>query len=659
MKKVININFQGRVVPIEETAYDLLKQYLDSLRVYFAREEGKDEIINDIENRIGELFTERLKSGQTCITDADVQAVIVNMGRPEDFDAQAGETQAEPQQPGAGQSSFRKTSGRGPLFRNADDKILGGVCSGLANYLSIDPIIMRILFVALFGALFWVYILLWIIVPSRSVQSNITKRLYRSADHRVVGGVAAGIAAYFNIDVWIPRLVFAFPFIIGLISGSFHSWWWDWDPGFLPRVISGSFGWTLFITYVILWIAVPVANTSTERLEMRGEKVDLNSIANTVKEDLNQFKEKAKTWGSEVQVTAKQYGNQAAAEFRTAGRQAGQAVSRSRSGLGHAIGVLVKAFLIFIFAIIALSLFAAFIGLLFSGLALAPLKEFVLEGPLQNSLAWATLFLFFLLPLIALLTWLIRRIMGVRSRKHYVGFTFAGLWILGLISGILLIVLVVKNFKSTGRLEEEPVAFEQPAQKLIVNVERSDWKDQDRLFFGMEVNDNDFPFYQTSDDSVWMNTVKISMIRSADSLYHVYLVRASQGRSQSVAKENARQIQFDVIAQDSTILLPKGFVLGNHEKFRNQRVWVVVEIPVGKRVAFSRNIDQYKWFNLRSEHNGYDGDNEWDEWNNMYRPRPGIEYIMQSDGHPEEVRDFEKQSTDTSIDTVPPVSNVQ
>lgn len=87
MKKVININFQGRVVPIEETAYDILKQYIESLRRYFANEEGRDEIINDIEGRIAELFSERLSKGTTCITDADVNAVIAGMGRPEDFDA--------------------------------------------------------------------------------------------------------------------------------------------------------------------------------------------------------------------------------------------------------------------------------------------------------------------------------------------------------------------------------------------------------------------------------------------------------------------------------------------------------------------------------------------------------------------------------------------
>ena len=60
MNKVININFQGRILPIEEMAYETLKQYVESLRVYFANEEGRDEIINDIECRIAELCEERL-----------------------------------------------------------------------------------------------------------------------------------------------------------------------------------------------------------------------------------------------------------------------------------------------------------------------------------------------------------------------------------------------------------------------------------------------------------------------------------------------------------------------------------------------------------------------------------------------------------------------
>src|SRR4051812_37597136 len=120
MKKVININFQGRVIPIEETAYDIMKRYVESLRLFFANEEGRDEIINDIEGRIAELFGETLKKGGTCITDGDVNTIINSMGRPEDFEddeakvhpqlgAEAGQKQSYTyeQRPGEGRRLYR------------------------------------------------------------------------------------------------------------------------------------------------------------------------------------------------------------------------------------------------------------------------------------------------------------------------------------------------------------------------------------------------------------------------------------------------------------------------------------------------------------------------------------------------------------------------
>src|SRR5688572_32703297 len=138
MKKVININFQGRVIPIEETAYEILKQYIDSLRRYFANEEGRDEIINDIESRIAELFSERLKKGATCITDEDVQSVMASMGRPEDFEAETGTNGNTGTNAGTGANADAQQSAnqqgqsgpgptyatRGKLYRNADDKII-------------------------------------------------------------------------------------------------------------------------------------------------------------------------------------------------------------------------------------------------------------------------------------------------------------------------------------------------------------------------------------------------------------------------------------------------------------------------------------------------------------------------------------------------------
>src|SRR6195952_378132 len=89
MKKIININLSGRVVPIEDAAYESLQRYIESLRRYFVNEEGRDEIINDIESRIAELMSDKVTKGAPAITEADVQEIIQSMGRVEDFEEAA------------------------------------------------------------------------------------------------------------------------------------------------------------------------------------------------------------------------------------------------------------------------------------------------------------------------------------------------------------------------------------------------------------------------------------------------------------------------------------------------------------------------------------------------------------------------------------------
>jgi DNA replication initiation complex subunit (GINS family) len=88
MKKIININLSGRVIPIEDSAYEKLQAYIESLRRYFANEESRDEIINDIESRIAELLHEKIRKGGTSITDEDIKEVITSMGTVEDFEAE-------------------------------------------------------------------------------------------------------------------------------------------------------------------------------------------------------------------------------------------------------------------------------------------------------------------------------------------------------------------------------------------------------------------------------------------------------------------------------------------------------------------------------------------------------------------------------------------
>ena len=197
MKQVININFQGRVVPIEVTAFELLKNYTESLNRHFANEEGKEEIINDIESRIGELFQEKITKGATCITDDDVNAIIKNMGRPEEFetmdDTQSQSFASSAKEEQTTGSSHTSSTGNKRLFRDENDKVLGGVCSGLANYFNIDVVIARIIFVVLLfsGVGFLTYIIMWIAVPSSATTQigGTRKKLFRDPDEKLLAGV--------------------------------------------------------------------------------------------------------------------------------------------------------------------------------------------------------------------------------------------------------------------------------------------------------------------------------------------------------------------------------------------------------------------------------------------------------------------------------------
>ena len=381
MKKIININFHSRVIPIEETAYEILQQYIDSLRRYFAHEEGRDEIVSDIENRFSELFADKLKKGAACVTDEDVNAIITSMGRPEEFEGEeAGTTAGAAPGAGAGsgpapgnaasasQQGYGSYTTEEPrrLYRAANDKVLGGVCAGLANYLRLDPAVVRILFVLIsfgWGFGFLLYIILWIVLPTRALVANARKRLYRNPDDRVIAGVAGGLAAYFHIEVWIPRLIFALPMILGIITSIFQSIWWFHFGG---HVLFDGFGGTLFITYIVLWIVLPEAITASEKLEMRGEKVDLESIKNTVKSDLETFKGRAKEMGAEMQERMQQMGQQMGQQIRQGAQnfsaEAGAAVRKSNTGIGHAIGVLFKAFFLLIAGLIAFALIMALAG---------------------------------------------------------------------------------------------------------------------------------------------------------------------------------------------------------------------------------------------------------------------------------------------------------
>jgi len=176
MNKVFNINLGGYPFTIDDRAYEILSTYLKKIHQHFKSSEGYEEITGDIEARMAELFGD-LMAGRQIVTEKDVNDAIGIMGKPEDFGAEAMEDEDEEMDAGtqARQEGANYKTGK-RLFRDPEEKVVNGVCSGIAAYFGIaDPIWVRLAFVGftlLGGSGLLVYIVLMMVMPEAKTASD-------------------------------------------------------------------------------------------------------------------------------------------------------------------------------------------------------------------------------------------------------------------------------------------------------------------------------------------------------------------------------------------------------------------------------------------------------------------------------------------------------
>lgn len=177
MKKTLTINLGGSVFNIDEDAYLLLDKYLTNLRIHFHNEEGSDEIMNDFELRISELLGEKIRLGYNVVSIENIEEIINRMGKLEEiFENESGESETKKEATHI--SDKAEPVRKKKMFRDPDDKIIGGVAGGIAAYTGWDVTGIRIAMVAL---LFFahvvtivVYIILWLVVP---IAQTVPERL--------------------------------------------------------------------------------------------------------------------------------------------------------------------------------------------------------------------------------------------------------------------------------------------------------------------------------------------------------------------------------------------------------------------------------------------------------------------------------------------------
>jgi phage shock protein PspC (stress-responsive transcriptional regulator) len=184
MDKTININLGGILFQIDEEAFRILRDYLQAINSRFGNTQGGHETIDDIESRIAEIFQSQ-KGLAGVITRENVDSMISIIGKPEDFE------EGDPDQ-----ESPNYTVKKRRMYRNPDDTIVGGVCSGIAAYLDTDAVIFRILFVLFslfFGVGFLIYLALWIALPVARTESQ-KRDLFGDSYHKAISQEYSGTA---------------------------------------------------------------------------------------------------------------------------------------------------------------------------------------------------------------------------------------------------------------------------------------------------------------------------------------------------------------------------------------------------------------------------------------------------------------------------------
>lgn len=491
MNKTISINLSGLLFNLEEGAYEQLAAYLKRLRGHFSVSEGRDEIIGDIESRIAELFTERLKQKQV-ILEVDVAEVIAILGQPEEYL----DTEEEAESVKA-QSESAQATGPRRLFRSADDGVLGGVCSGIGHYFGIDPIWLRVAFLVAF-------------------------------------------------------------FFAG----------------------SGP------VIYLILWIAIPRAVTTAEKLQMKGEPVTISNIERNIKEEIERAQKAAGEFTRRVRNSDRgRIGSFVSELFWSLNRLLNKLVKL----LGRSLGV-------FLLLLGSLCLFIWFAVILGSGsfisingerlgMTMPGLLDTTFSEPWHITMFMIGLALVTLSPILAMMLGGTRLLISRRFSFKWPARVNGMLFLLGLAFCLIPSVMLTRNFSSQARIIESVVQEEFGNDTLRVRVSPDS---EVKLRHSLKMDE--WKFYFNEDNPFITGIVKVSIAPTTDNSLSVKAERSAYGASKKEAFATAGNIQFFARKSGNTLTLHPYFKVKQGDKWRKQEIEFDIALPQGMYIFLEPTV---------------------------------------------------------------------
>jgi phage shock protein PspC (stress-responsive transcriptional regulator) len=513
MNKTVTINISGIIFHIEEDAYEKLSKYLTTIKGYFSKTDGGNEIMSDIEARIAEMLQAKTSAVKQVVLMADVDSVIETMGKPEEF-------------------------AEGPT----DDS--GTNTTQEEEYTS----------------------------------GHVKRRLFRDPDHKAIGGVCSGIAAYFDVDtVWIRLAMFLLIFFGGL------SLW----------------------VYIILWIVIPEAKTTADKLAMRGEKIDINNISKTVKEEAEQIKKRMAKYGSDLKND-----------------------SRPKDFF-EKLGDFLRDFIMLFakFFVRLIGLFLLIFGVIFLLGLMSTVFGFSIAGANTEFNDWVNLFfinrshytiglfgaiLFFGVPILMMLYGGIKLLFKIHYSNRWLNISAGLIWFVGLIILAFVGVKTGQDFTETGKVKEEVKLVQSDTMILKLNKSKELMeilgmlKEEDGRF-RIHNRHSDYMIGKDDHTKFLVGHASLNVLPSQTDSFELYFIKKARGAEKRIAVERAKSIEYKTSQEGNTISFDELFVVPSAEKFRVQELQVILKVPRNKVIYLDKSLENFI-YDVENVTNTFDGD---------------------------------------------------
>lgn len=491
MNKTIKINLTGFAYNLDEDAYNLLDEYINELKVRLGSDAEAEETLKDIEERISELLATK-RGTQEVVSLKMVEEVISQLGKPEEITGN--------------HANYSKSTDQNRqhkrLYRNPENSMIAGVCSGLAEYFAVDPIVIRLLFIIL--------------------------------------------------------------------------------------IFLKGFG---LLLYLILWIATPRALTPKQKLEMRGEPVNLSNIEKTVAEEMNMVRNNLrKSDPKNFLEKMVNFIGQLAYWFL-------RALLIFIKVIAIIIGIILISVMLFVFIVLVSILFLGGMGFstFIPEIHGFSVNEFITSMFEISSGSWVTIpiFLIIAIPVVALIYAGVRVIFRFKAKDGLIGLIASGVWVAAVLTLAITIFFQARSLTIREDAYTNITLNENTAAKSNKLYIKSVKYDADSLQQNADSRYTFFDYTLTVSHGVKSITGKPNLIieKTDESMPNLTLIKNARGGNKTGAKQNASEIIYKYTLTDSLLVLDPVFTLPTDTKWKGQELTVKIYIPEGYTIYLDSTLN--------------------------------------------------------------------